>query len=550
MNDNGGTGHRNDHVAENLLFEDCQFNRNGSQSAMFEVAIGPVTFLRCEFSGTRPNEHVESGGLMLSSVHNFLIDNCMFRDNAKTAITFYPRERSHNANERGGDNPANNLDAGKWSIFSDTENVPLYLPARWKPINENRNIIVRNSRFEATGADTMFYKQNYWKRGEQYKRNVTEELRAYNNTYRNPDNPRAFEGPGEARLTFHEWKKISLFPNFEAGFFSGKGANPQTRFVPTGLPVARNGRNAKPAQVAPGFYRYEAENLPFTSTQNVALQRDAAATSGTYHCLMAVQMGDYADHVEYSLNVPEAGEYWLSFRYLQQSGPFQYLGYAQASLNGQPIGNYIDQHGLTRQFMTHQLDQVRLSKGMHKLRFYPVWRNGYGSGDYDLSIDNIELSKALNVRGTPKIANASGGLNYQLFSGAWDRLPDFSKLTPEKTGQVNNFDLAVAGELTTYAIRFNGFVEVPRDGIYTFYTTVNDGANLYIGDQLVVDNDGIHDGERNEAWQKFGTIALQAGKHPIRVDYFNNAGRGQALEVLYEGPGVEKQSIPATALGN
>jgi hypothetical protein len=171
-------------------------------------------------------------------------------------------------------------------------------------------------------------------------------------------------------------------------------------------------------------------------------------------------------------------------------------------------------------------------------------------GDYDLSIDNIELSKALNVRGTPKIANASGGLNYQLFSGAWDRLPDFSKLTPEKTGKVNNFDLAVAGELTTYAIRFNGFVEVPRDGIYTFYTTVNDGANLYIGDQLVVDNDGIHDGERNEAWQKFGTIALQAGKHPIRVDYFNNAGRGQALEVLYEGPGVEKQSIPATALGN
>jgi hypothetical protein len=194
MNDNGGTGHRNDHVAENLLFENCQFNRNGSQSAMFEVAIGPVTFRNCEFSGTRPNTHVESGGLMLSSVHNILIDNCVFRNNVKTAITFYPRERSHNANERGGDNPANNLDIGKWSIFSDTENVPLYLPSRWKPINENRNIIIRNSRFEATGADTMFYKQNYWKRGEQYKRNVTEELRAYNNTYSNPDNRAPLKG--------------------------------------------------------------------------------------------------------------------------------------------------------------------------------------------------------------------------------------------------------------------------------------------------------------------------------------------------------------------
>jgi hypothetical protein len=65
---------------------------------------------------------------------------------------------------------------------------------------------------------------------------------------------------------------------------------------------------------------------------------------------------------------------------------------------------------------------------------------------------------------------------------------------------------------------------------------------------LVVDNDGIHDGERNEPWRKFGTVALKAGRHPIRVDYFNNAGRGQALDVLYEGAGVARQRIPATAL--
>jgi hypothetical protein len=65
----------------------------------------------------------------------------------------------------------------------------------------------------------------------------------------------------------------------------------------------------------------------------------------------------------------------------------------------------------------------------------------------------------------------------------------------------------------------------------------------------VVDNDGIYDGERHEPWQKFGAIALEAGKHPVRVDYFINAGRGQALEVLYEGPGIGKQLIPNAALG-
>jgi hypothetical protein len=285
MNDNGGTGHRNDHVAEICSLKTASSTATVRKARCLKWRLAPLLFATAS-SRHAPNTHVESGGLMLSSVHNILIDNCCFRNNVKTAITFYPRERSHNANERGGDNPANNLDIGKWSIFSDTENVPLYLPARWKPINENRNIIVRNSRFEATGADTMFYKQNYWKRGEQYKRNVTEELRAYNNTYRNPDNPRAFEGPGEARLTFDEWKKISLFSPTLKPFFSGQGANPQTNALCHGIACRAQRAQRQTRTSGTRFLSYEAENLPFTSTQNVALQRDAAATSGTYHRLM------------------------------------------------------------------------------------------------------------------------------------------------------------------------------------------------------------------------------------------------------------------------
>ena len=87
-----------------------------------------------------------------------------------------------------------------------------------------------------------------------------------------------------------------------------------------------------------------------------------------------------------------------------------------------------------------------------------------------------------------------------------------------------------------------GFLRVPRDGVYAFYTVSDDGSKLYLGDVEVVNNDGLH-GKR----EKYGAVALGAGLHAIRVTYFERTGN-DALEVGYEGPGIEKQSLPAGVL--
>ena len=87
-----------------------------------------------------------------------------------------------------------------------------------------------------------------------------------------------------------------------------------------------------------------------------------------------------------------------------------------------------------------------------------------------------------------------------------------------------------------------GFVEAPQAGIYRFFTVSDDGSDLWIGDKRVVNNDGLHG--RQEA---SGKIALKAGWHSIRVRYFD-AGEASTLEVLYQGPGIAKQPIPAAAL--
>jgi signal transduction histidine kinase len=58
----------------------------------------------------------------------------------------------------------------------------------------------------------------------------------------------------------------------------------------------------------------------------------------------------------------------------------------------------------------------------------------------------------------------------------------------------------------------------------------------------VVDNDGVHG-----IIAKQGTVHLDGGNQPIRVEWFNGV-EGLGLEVAYEGPGVSRQAIPASAL--
>jgi len=78
----------------------------------------------------------------------------------------------------------------------------------------------------------------------------------------------------------------------------------------------------------------------------------------------------------------------------------------------------------------------------------------------------------------------------------------------------------------------HGFVQARSD----------DGVKLWIGDQLVLDDDGIHGAREVSEY-----VALAAGLHPITVTYFELAG-DESLHVAYSGPGIEKQIVPAEIL--
>ena len=126
--------------------------------------------------------------------------------------------------------------------------------------------------------------------------------------------------------------------------------------------------------------------------------------------------------------------------------------------------------------------------------------------------------------------------------GAYSVVPPFSSLTPVKAGVSNNFDITLAQKPQVFAFQFTGFINVPSDGQYTFYTNSDDGSLLYIDNILVANNDGLH-----HLAEKSGTIGLKAGLHAITVGYLQMGG-GATLNVSYAGPSVSKQLIPASAL--
>lgn len=137
----------------------------------------------------------------------------------------------------------------------------------------------------------------------------------------------------------------------------------------------------------------------------------------------------------------------------------------------------------------------------------------------------------------------------QLADVNWNASPDATGTvlqlnTPDQNDSGNPF--WVGGPDTTYGAQFTGTITVPSTGTWTFYTDSDDGSKLWIDGTLVVDNDGLH-----SMREISGTIALSAGDHDFKLQFFENQGR-HGLIVRWQGPGGSpaKQVIPGSAFSH
>lgn len=199
------------------------------------------------------------------------------------------------------------------------------------------------------------------------------------------------------------------------------------------------------------------------------------------------------------------------------------------------------------------LDGVKIGEDADPAGGWTYTLNGIPAGDHSLTAratDNdgattLSSGIGISVNRTPE--NPAGtvpGIRYVLYTGPWSSLPDFSALVPVKTGTAATVDISVRNSDTCFGFVFTGYVEAPSDGIYTFYTFSDDGSKLYIGDTMIVDNDGSHG-----AQERSGTIRLGAGKHAIKITYFQGGGPF-SLSASWSGPLIARRTIPASALSS
>jgi hypothetical protein len=66
------------------------------------------------------------------------------------------------------------------------------------------------------------------------------------------------------------------------------------------------------------------------------------------------------------------------------------------------------------------------------------------------------------------------------------------------------------------------------DDLCTFRLTSDDGSVLHVGMETLIDNDGPH-----SETERRGDIALRAGLHPLRIEYYQGVG-DEALELGIE----------------
>ena len=156
------------------------------------------------------------------------------------------------------------------------------------------------------------------------------------------------------------------------------------------------------------------------------------------------------------------------------------------------------------------------------------------------------VAEAKYTKVTPvRAAEVNGlvpGLKCEMFAGDWDELPDFDALQPSRTETVANIGLHAKRGAEYFGRRISGYITIARDGVYTFALTSDDGARLTIADTTVVDNDGLHGTQ-----EKRGVIALAAGMHRIKVEYFNKTG-GARLNLKIAPTGRPLEPVRDSAL--
>ncbi len=135
------------------------------------------------------------------------------------------------------------------------------------------------------------------------------------------------------------------------------------------------------------------------------------------------------------------------------------------------------------------------------------------------------------------------GLNYYFVPGNFELTAQIDTLKATEKGITSALNLSkFKNKVRAYGLIFNGYLNALQDGIYTFTSSSDDGSQVLIDGQIIVDNDSKH-----ASFALTSGINLLKGYHKIQVRYFQGGGSSD-LKVYMTEPGKVKSEIPADLL--
>lgn len=178
-------------------------------------------------------------------------------------------------------------------------------------------------------------------------------------------------------------------------------------------------------------------------------------------------------------------------------------------------------------------------------------------------INALDAAEGIVALQPVEIAPSQHGLQSSLYRGTFPALPNFAKLDNAKRGTVDTFEIHREKKRSdrhqpkmkgTFAVSFEGYVNITTKNVYSFYLQSIGGSRLYINNRLVADNGttpelGPDQGQvqyNKEMPEAHGQIALDRGFHRIRVEYMVQ-GIGELL-VYFSSPNLPKCIIPKESL--
>ncbi len=118
------------------------------------------------------------------------------------------------------------------------------------------------------------------------------------------------------------------------------------------------------------------------------------------------------------------------------------------------------------------------------------------------------------------------GLAFAYMEGAFATVAELSGAPVSGRGLTPRVQLTGVERSEEFGLELSGYLQVPADDLYTFELVSDDGSQLEVAGQLVIDHDGLH-----AASGETGMVALEKGHHRLRVRYFQ-AGGGRELALL------------------